>query len=112
MKRSRLLKELDKITSVYESDSLTGDQKNDNPVENAVTHQELNDLSVGSRCRFRYSDGRWYNGFVEGFEGAGSVRISFLNPTSEKMLVRYPSVSPHLVILLSGLWKLPFIVEP
>lgn len=48
---------------------------------------EMKSYSIGSKCRFRHTDGRWYNGHIVGFDGASSARISFLTPTSESMLV-------------------------
>ncbi|CAN6245809.1 unnamed protein product [Urochloa humidicola] len=89
LKRSRLVKQIDDIFSNAEPASQAPEvaveplDPDDVGPEPLVSH----DFSVGSKCRFRHNDGRWYNGCIIGFEGSGEARISFLTPTSENMAV-------------------------
>lgn len=89
LKRSRLLKEADAMLLKQEPESIFEDVK----VEPLDTRQvepeslESEDYYVGSKCRFRHTDGHWYNGRIVGLQGADSARISFLTPTSESKLV-------------------------
>lgn len=48
---------------------------------------EANIYSVGSTCRFRHTDGRWYHGRVVDKDGSSSAKVTFLTPTSDNMLV-------------------------
>ncbi|KAM1118504.1 hypothetical protein ACFX15_042019 [Malus domestica] len=89
LKRARLLREADLV--------LDGSAHVDEGVkveaidltETDVEPESLEDPSypVGSKCRFRHTDGRWYNGQVIGLEGSDSAKISFLTPTSENMMI-------------------------
>ena len=59
----------------------------DAEVEPLEEEEEERHYQVGSKCRFRYSDGRWYDGKVFALNGSDSAKVSFLTPTSESMLV-------------------------
>ncbi|KAE8682544.1 Zinc finger CCCH domain-containing protein 18 [Hibiscus syriacus] len=80
LKRARLLREAD----------LALDVSNQSVIEDVKAEPldpEEKSYQVGSKCRFRYSDGRWYEGQVVALNGSGSAKISFLTPTSENMLI-------------------------
>lgn len=87
LKRARLLREVDSDldSSKYVADDVKVEPLNPTQVE----AEPLADLSysVGSKCRFRHTDGRWYNGLIVGLEGSNSAKISFLTATSENMVV-------------------------
>lgn len=78
LKRARVLREVD---------SALDSSRHTNKVVKAETLDEPG-YCVGSKCRFRHSDGRWYNGQVIGLDGSNTAKITFLTPTSENMLVR------------------------
>lgn len=89
LKQSRLLKEMDTIFTDHESAAADENVKAEplDPSQVEPEPLELEEFSVGSKCRFRHTDGRWYNGRVVGLEGSDTARVSFLTPTSESMLV-------------------------
>ncbi|XP_010273075.1 PREDICTED: zinc finger CCCH domain-containing protein 18 [Nelumbo nucifera] len=101
LKRSRLLRETDLLISVQNCEATAENAKvelfdaeaTDVMVEPlGPTHVEAEPVkdqgfAVGSKCRFRHTDGRWYNGCIVALEGSSSARISFLTPTSENMLM-------------------------
>lgn len=89
LKRARLLREVD--SALHDSKHNTGYVKVEPLDPNDVEPEQLEEqsYSVGSKCRFRYNDGRWYNGKVIELEGSNTVKISFLTPISENMMVRY-----------------------
>ncbi|EES07665.1 zinc finger CCCH domain-containing protein 18 [Sorghum bicolor] len=87
LKRCRLLKQVDEIfpdeASISQSPEVAIEPLDPDDVEPEPL--EPHDFSVGSKCRFRHNNGRWYNGCIIGFEGSSDARISFLTPTSENM---------------------------
>ncbi|KAI3453991.1 hypothetical protein Pfo_010654 [Paulownia fortunei] len=86
LKRARLLREAD---SVLEGSLSSDDVKVEFLDPTDVEAEPLVDqsYSIGSKCRFRHTNGRWYNGLIVGLEGSESAKISFLTPTSESMLM-------------------------
>ncbi|CAI9094709.1 OLC1v1030497C3 [Oldenlandia corymbosa var. corymbosa] len=87
LKRERLLREAD---SVLHASKCIVEDSNAGPLDpSEVKVEPLGDqsYSIGSNCRFRYTDGRWYNGLILGLEGTHSAKVSFLAPTTESMLM-------------------------
>lgn len=87
LKRSRLLFEAD---AVLRSTNIFAEEEKVEPLDPADVEPEPlegKSFSVGSKCRFRYKDGRWYHGQVLQLDNS-VAKISFLTPTSENMLVR------------------------
>ncbi|KAM0849127.1 hypothetical protein ACQ4PT_053925 [Festuca glaucescens] len=89
LKRSRLMKQIDDIFPNQGSNSQETEAAIEPLDQDDVEPEPLEpqEFSVGSKCRFRHNDGRWYNGCVIGLEGSSDARISFLTPTSENMSV-------------------------
>ncbi|KAG5563089.1 hypothetical protein RHGRI_005736 [Rhododendron griersonianum] len=87
LKRARLLREADSILqdSKYSAEDVKAEPLDPAKVEAEPLEDE--GFYVGSKCRFRHTDGRWYNGLIIGQEGSDSAKISFLTPTSENMLI-------------------------
>ncbi|XP_047323922.1 zinc finger CCCH domain-containing protein 18 [Impatiens glandulifera] len=89
LKRARLLREADFVlqaSSSIVSEDIEAEPINECQVE-PETVPEDESYSVGSKCRFRFTDGRWYNGLVISLDGFTSAKVSFLTPTSESMLI-------------------------
>ncbi|CAI0376590.1 unnamed protein product [Linum tenue] len=95
LKRARLLKELDVAAALQSSNGsaenvkverIDIDSSTDDGAE-PLEEEEQKEFSIGSNCRFRFSDGRWYNGRIIGFEGSDAAKISFLTPTSDNMVM-------------------------
>lgn len=106
LKRARLLQEVD-ISLQLAKDNANGvtqeplgskdikvepsneakdvDQDSVDPKETEL--ESLEEFSVGSKCRFRHSDGRWYDGLIVAMEDSNRAKVSFLHPTSENQLI-------------------------
>ncbi|XP_057478532.1 zinc finger CCCH domain-containing protein 18 [Actinidia eriantha] len=87
LKRARLMREADSV--LEGSNYIVEDAKVEllDPTQDEAEPLEDQSYSVGSKCRFRHTDGHWYNGLIVGLEGSNSAKISFLTPTSENMLM-------------------------
>ncbi|PON73187.1 Zinc finger, CCCH-type domain containing protein [Parasponia andersonii] len=87
LKRARLLGEAD---SALQASCHTDHEAKVEPLDPTdVEPETLEDqnYNIGSKCRFRHTDGRWYNVRIVALDGSGSAKISFLHPTSESMLM-------------------------
>ncbi|KAG9153604.1 hypothetical protein Leryth_008548 [Lithospermum erythrorhizon] len=87
LKRERLLREIDSSLK-HSKQPVVEEEVKAEPLDLFGAETEpLEDVgySVGSKCRFRHTDGRWYNGRIIGVEGSHSAKVSFLIPTSENM---------------------------
>ncbi|KAG6585506.1 Zinc finger CCCH domain-containing protein 18, partial [Cucurbita argyrosperma subsp. sororia] len=88
LKRARLLREADSVLRGCDSNAVE-DVKVESLDPTDVQPEPLEDRSfiVGSKCRFRHTDGRWYDGEIVGLNGSNSAKISFLTPTTDNMLI-------------------------
>ncbi|XP_022730120.1 zinc finger CCCH domain-containing protein 22 [Durio zibethinus] len=91
LKRARLLREADSALNVLDQaavEEVKAEALDPTDVEvEPLEEEEERNCRVGSKCRFRYSDGRWYDGQVVALNSSDSAKISFLTPTSENMLI-------------------------
>ncbi|KAL1332834.1 hypothetical protein HN51_061616 [Arachis hypogaea] len=85
LKRARLLQEAD---LVLHSTNLFAEEEKVEALDPTDEPEPLEEscYSVGSKCRFRHKDGRWYNGQVVQLDKS-AAKLSFLTPTSENMLI-------------------------
>ncbi|CAN1184900.1 Zinc finger CCCH domain-containing protein 18 [Linum perenne] len=115
LKRARLLRQVDEAAARQSSSQIPKDVEVvhiDDTDGEAAAHQSSNQIgddvevvhiddsdgeaepveepdgfAVGSKCRFRFTNGRWYSGKIIEFEGSDVAKISFLTPTSDNMLM-------------------------
>ncbi|XP_057726979.1 zinc finger CCCH domain-containing protein 18 [Arachis stenosperma] len=86
LKRARLLQEADLV--LHSTNLFAEEEKVEalDPTDVEPEPLEESCYSVGSKCRFRHKDGRWYNGQVVQLDKS-AAKLSFLTPTSENMLI-------------------------
>lgn len=87
LKRARLLREADSVLNGCNHKSEDVKVEPLDPADVEPEPLEEQSYVVGSKCRFRHSDGRWYNGQIVELDDSDSAKISFLTPISENMLV-------------------------
>lgn len=100
LKRSRLLQEADSILAKSTGGDVQVEPLDPTNIEaQAEQPLEANSYSLGSKCRFRHTNGRWYDGRIVEMDGSTSARISFLTPTSENMVVSSISLCNFFFLL-------------
>ncbi|KAH7426263.1 hypothetical protein KP509_11G092700 [Ceratopteris richardii] len=84
LKKNRLLQEIDLALDVkaHEVDTAQTISKAET---SDLSAEAENPFPIGSKCRFRHANGRWYYGQILEADDEGFVRVSFLMPTTEKM---------------------------
>ncbi|KAK3006628.1 hypothetical protein RJ639_015795 [Escallonia herrerae] len=87
LKRARLLQVADLVLQRSNCTAEAVRREPLDPTYNKAEGLEDHCYSVGSKCRFRHTDGRWYDGLIVGLEGPNAAKIAFLTPTSESMLM-------------------------
>ncbi|CAH2061164.1 unnamed protein product [Thlaspi arvense] len=87
LKRARLLQEADLVLLGLSNAAAGVKSEHVDPADEPEPTLEEKKDSDGSKCRFRHTDGRWYNGRIIGFKGSDSTKITFLTPTSESMIM-------------------------
>ena len=88
LKRARLIREVDAMAQPQEPPAEAGKLETGNfELFQSADVAPPQPFPVNSMCRFRHSDGRWYNGCVLSMEDDSTARVTFLHPTSDKMQV-------------------------
>ncbi|XP_027774930.1 zinc finger CCCH domain-containing protein 22 isoform X2 [Solanum pennellii] len=87
LKRARLLLEVDASLHGFKEQPADVEVEPLDPTENEEEPLVDEEYAVGSKCRFRNNDGRWYNGLIVGLEGSHFAKVCFRTPTSENMVV-------------------------
>lgn len=91
LKRARLLREVDSVAEGLSASVENAAEVEVEPLDldevEPESLEEEGSYYVGSKCKFRHTDGRWYDGIVVALDEPSFAKIAFLTPTSENMLV-------------------------
>ncbi len=116
LKRARLFREVEAMADLREADGSSDPseaadvsfQPATSPCPVDTDAATPHPFVVGGKCRFRHSDGRWYNGRIMSIDNDDVARLSFLYPTTENMQV-FNSLSCLYSWLAVCMYKLLFI---
>ncbi|XP_074296276.1 zinc finger CCCH domain-containing protein 22-like isoform X2 [Silene latifolia] len=91
LKRARLFREANAMQGFTKLDNVKSSSEDVlaehlNPTDVEVETLEEPRSRVGSKCRFRHTDGRWYNGQIVELKDSCSATVSFLTPMSENTM--------------------------